>query len=106
MSDIAYSMTGDRHRCYRNGKGECVLTNKHPATDECRKPRREGKFRGGKSGPERARAQQEKQKENGDEANTSTGAYKLVAPVWPPPPATATAGDAHISNAVGKRARN
>ena len=36
---ISYSMTGDRHSCYKNGTSACILTNRHPATDECRKPR-------------------------------------------------------------------
>ena len=107
---ITYSTTGDRHRCYRNGKENCVLTNSHPATDECRKPRRAGKFRGGKSGP--ARAQEKKENAGATHNNApieaEAGKYMLVAPPpWPPvPPHSGANGKRLRTDATGAVARH
>ena len=69
---LSYSMTGNRHRCYRSGKDKCILTSKHEACDECRKPRRIGKKRGGQYSHD----ERQERKEN--------------ARMPPPPPTRAT----------------
>ena len=53
---ISYSMMGDRHRCYKDGKDKCILTAGHPACDDCRmkkKTHRGGHRRGGRSNDQR-----------------------------------------------------
>ena len=52
VATISYSMMGDRHRCYKDGKDKCILTAGHPACDDCRmkkKTHRGGHRRGGTS---------------------------------------------------------
>jgi len=69
---VSWSHLGDKHRCWRNGMDGVICTDKHVATDECRRPPR----RGGLSG--NARRKQREERENAGAANAGGAAPMAV----------------------------